>query len=73
MSCLECTIVVSGELGDAFSGAFGGLELSREDGRTRLCGTLADQAEFEGALRHLFDLGLEIESIVTHPGEPRYG
>lgn len=72
MSCLECTIVLSGELGEGLSGAFPGLRLSCEPGRTRLCGTLADQAQLEGLLRQVFNLGLEIVSIVTQPSEPGY-
>jgi hypothetical protein len=73
MSCLECTIVVAGELGDGFSGAFGGLTMSRESGTTRLAGTLADQAELEGVMHQLFGLALEIRSIAAHPGERRHG
>ena len=65
---LTCSIVVSGELGSQFDGVFGDLALSHETGTTRLSGPLTDQAELQGVLRQLFDLGLEILSISTHPG-----
>jgi len=73
VSGLTCTIVVSGELGEQFDGAFGGLALSRADGTTRISGPVADQAELQGVVHQLFDLGLEIVSISTHPGEVRSG
>jgi len=66
---LSCTIVVSGELGERFEGAFAGLALRHASGTTRLSGHLTDQAELQGVLSQLFDLGLEIVSISTHPGE----
>ena len=73
MSCLHCTIVVSGVLSEGFSEAFAGLKLTHEGAKTQLCGTLTDRAEFEGVVRQLFNLGLEVESIVTHPGEAELG
>jgi hypothetical protein len=65
MTGLTCTIVVSGELGERFVGAFAGLALARESGTTRLTGVLIDQAELNGVLHQLMDLGLEIISIAT--------
>ena len=69
MSGLSCTIVVSGELGERFEGAFASLALTHASGTTRLSGSLTDQAELQGVLSQVFDLGLEIVSISTHPGE----
>ena len=62
---LACTIVVSGELGERFVGAFADLGLARESGTTRLTGVLVDQAELNGVLRQLMDLSLEIISVAT--------
>jgi hypothetical protein len=62
---LACTIVVSGELGERFVGAFADLGLARESGTTRLSGVLVDQAELHGVLRQLMDLSLEIISVAT--------
>jgi hypothetical protein len=70
---LSCTIVVSGELGEQFHGAFADLTLSHETGTTRISGAVTDQAELQGVLTQLFDLGLEILSISTHPGEMPLG
>jgi hypothetical protein len=69
VSGLNCTIVVSGELGAKFDGAFADLALTHDAGTTRISGAVTDQAEFQGVLRQLFDLGLEILSFSTHPGE----
>jgi hypothetical protein len=70
---LSVTIVLSGELGERFDGAFADLALTHESGTTRLCGEVTDQAELQGVLSQIFDLGLEILSISTHPGESRSG
>ncbi len=73
MRSLNCTIVVAGELGEQFDGAFADLALSHESGTTRISGDVTDQAELQGVLTQLFDLGLEIVSISTHPGEIPHG
>ena len=73
MSGLQCTIVVAGELGRQFDEAFAGLALSHDGGTTLIAGQVTDQAELQGVLRQLFDLGLEIVSISTHPGEKPLG
>ena len=70
---LSCTIVVSGELGEQFDGAFADLALSHVSGTTLISGDITDQAELQGVLTQLFDLGLEILSISTHPGEMPLG
>ena len=62
---LTCTIVVSGELGERFVGAFADLGLARESGTTRLTGVLIDHSELNGVLHQLMDLGLEIISVAT--------
>lgn len=69
VSGIACTIVVSGELGTQFDRVFADMVLSHELGATRIRGTLTDQAELQGVLRQIFDLGLEILSVSTHPGE----
>lgn len=62
--------MVSGELGDQFDGAIDGLALVRQSGTTELHGDLADQSAFQGALRQVADLGLEILSASALPNEP---
>jgi hypothetical protein len=71
---LTCTIVVSGELGERFVGAFADLGLAHESGTTRLTGVLVDQAELNGVLHQLMDLSLEIISVATtRQAESAYG
>lgn len=64
---VQCTIVVTGELDGRFADVFEGMTLTAADGRTRLAGSLTDQAHVEGVLHQLFDLGLEVVSFSTAP------
>ena len=57
----------SGELDQRFGAAFEGLALTAGDGMTELTGSLADQAQLQGVLRQLFDLGLVVVSFTTAP------
>lgn len=63
VSGLDCTIIVAGELGETFEEAFAGLALGHEAGTTRISGAVTDQAELQGVLRQVFDLGLQILSV----------
>ena len=68
---LKCTIVVSGELDNRFRGALDGLTSRVTDGTTELRGELIDQAEVQGVLHQLLDLGIEVLSFTTTPtGDP---
>ena len=69
MAGIVCTIVVSGELGDQFEGVFADMALSHVDGTTHINGPLTDQSELHGVLKQVFDLGLDILSVSTHPGD----
>jgi hypothetical protein len=53
-------IVVKGELSDSMGVAFGGMALTRESGNTMLAGPVRDQAELQGLLRRVSDLGLTL-------------
>jgi len=68
-----CTIVLAEELGERFDGVFAGLALTHDSGRTELNGHITDQAELNGVLKQLMDLGLDIISISAHPGESQAG
>lgn len=68
-----CTIVLSEELGERFDGVFAGLALTHDAGTTELNGRVADQSALNGVLKQLMDLGLDIISISTHPGESQRG
>ena len=64
---LACTILISGELDQRFASAFEGMTLTTSGGVTELAGPLADQAQVQGVLRQLFDLGLDVVSFTSTP------
>ena len=67
MGPLACTILISGELDQRFASAFEGMTLTTSGGVTELAGPLADQAQLQGVLRQLFDLGLDVVSFTSTP------
>ena len=73
MAGISCVIVLSGELGEHFDGAFAGLSLARGAGQSELSGQVTDQAELQGVLHQLTDLGLDIIAFSSHPGESPEG
>jgi hypothetical protein len=58
-------LVVAGELSDRAAVAFRGMTLSRESGNTVLVGAVRDQAELQGLLQRVSDLGLTLLSAVA--------
>jgi hypothetical protein len=73
----EYRLVVEGELSDQAGRAFEGMTLTREDGTTVLVGRIRDQAELQGLLQRVSDLGLTLLSATAidegreQPGTPR--
>ncbi len=67
MGRLVCTITLSGELDPRFDMAFDGMRLTSHEGRSRLHGELVDQSQFQGVLRQLFDLGLDVVAATAEP------
>ena len=67
-------LIVEGELSDALEPAFDRMTLTRAEGNTSLTGTVRDQAELQGLLRRVSDLGLtllEAKAIdAPHTAEP---
>ncbi|HET6171963.1 MAG TPA: hypothetical protein VFD90_05135 [Gaiellales bacterium] len=55
-------LTLEGELSDRAAIAFDGLTLTREQGRTVLRGAVRDQAELQGHLQRVMDLGLTLVS-----------
>lgn len=53
-------ICLQGELGEQWLVWFEGFTVSEFDGRTRLCGEVADQAALHGLLRTVRDIGLPL-------------
>jgi hypothetical protein len=55
-------LVVEGELSDPAAQAFAGMTLRRDAGRTVLEGRVLDQAQLQGLLQRISDLGLTLLS-----------
>jgi hypothetical protein len=69
MPVREYRLVVEGELSDQAAPAFEGMTLTREGGTTVLVGRVRDQAELQGLLRRVSDLGLTLlEAAVVDKG-----
>jgi hypothetical protein len=58
-------LVVDGELSDRLESAFDGMTLTREEGQTLLVGSVLDQAELQGLLQRVSDLGLVLISVTA--------
>jgi hypothetical protein len=56
-------LIVAGELSDQVEAAFEGMTLTRADGTTTLSGFVRDQAELQGLLQRVSDLGLTLLEV----------
>jgi hypothetical protein len=65
MGVREYQVVVSGELSDDAAPAFKGMRLERHEGTTILVGSIRDQAELQGLLTRITDLGLTLLSATS--------
>jgi hypothetical protein len=65
MTVREYRLIVEGELSDNAGMAFVGMSLRRENGKTVLVGPVRDQAELQGLLQRVSDLGLTLLSATT--------
>ncbi len=65
MGSREYRLVVKGELSDRMQLAFEGMNLTRGDGTTTLTGTMRDQAELQGVLQRISDLGLTLLDLTA--------
>jgi hypothetical protein len=63
-------IVIRGELSDRFAPAFEAMTLEAGGGRTRIVGTVVDQAHLHGLLDQIRDLGMELISVTQTCAEP---
>ena len=55
-------LIVEGELGDHLAAAFNGMALENHSGNAVLVGHMRDQAELQGVLQRISDLGLSLVS-----------
>jgi hypothetical protein len=60
MAAREYRLTVEGELSDRAGRAFEGMKLTRERGTTVLVGRVRDQAQLQGLLQRVTDLGLTL-------------
>jgi hypothetical protein len=65
MPSREYRLTLEGELSDRAAVAFEGLKLTREGGTTVLRGKVRDQAELQGLLQRIGDLGLTLVSATS--------
>jgi hypothetical protein len=61
----EYRFVVEGELSDELGSLFAGMTLTRKEGQTWLVGKVRDQAELQGLLQRISNLGLTLLSAST--------
>ena len=66
-------IVVEGELSDRFVATFDGMRLERGAGETCLTGRITDQAQLQGLLARIADLGLSLRSFGPVNADPEPG
>jgi hypothetical protein len=62
MPVREYQVIDGGELSDDAATVFKGMKLERGDGKTILVGPIRDQAELQGLLTRIADLGLTLLS-----------
>jgi hypothetical protein len=63
-------IVIRGEVGDRFGGAFDGMHLERHRGVTTITGEVRDQAQLHGLIERVQELGLELVSVNPRKEQP---
>ena len=71
MAVREYSLVVEGELTDELGNTFAGMTLTREEGKTLLVGQVRDQAELQGLLQRITNLGLTLLSASTTDADAR--
>jgi hypothetical protein len=65
------TVVVTGQLGPRFAGAFEGMQVTVINGQSEITGLVADRAQLRGLLDRIDDLGLtlvEVRSVARTDG-----
>ena len=66
----EYRLVVDGELSDHVGGTFSDWTLTRDRGTTVLAGHIRDQAELQGVLQRISELGLSLLSVTAADDRP---
>ena len=63
MDPVRYRIVVAGQLGPRYAGAFQGMTVEPGDENTAIVGQIADQAHLHGLLERIASLGLRLVSV----------
>jgi hypothetical protein len=71
MTTREYRLVVAGHLSDSAGYAFEGMTVRREDENTVLEGSVRDQAQLQGLLQRVSDLGLTLLSATSEESPAR--
>ncbi len=66
-------LIVAGELSDQLGAVFVGMTLTRSEGTTTLSGYIRDQAELQGLLQRVSDLGLTLLEVKASEAMPPIG
>jgi hypothetical protein len=66
-------LIVAGELSDQIAAVFEEMTLTRADGTTTLSGHVRDQAELQGLLQRVSDLGLTLLEVKASGAMPPLG
>ena len=66
-------LIVAGELSDQVEAVFEGMTLTRAGGTTTLSGYIRDQAELQGLLQRVSDLGLTLLEVKAPGAMPPMG
>jgi hypothetical protein len=66
-------LIVAGELSDQLVPTFEGMTLTRAGGTTTLSGYVRDQAELQGLLQRVSDLGLTLLEVKAAAATPPNG
>jgi len=62
------TVVVAGQLGPRFAGAFEGMVVTVVNGHTEITGFVIDRAQLRGLLDRIDDLGLTLVEVRSGAG-----
>ena len=68
MASVEHRVVVDGEIGTLYAGAFEGMRVDSAGGKSTIVGPVEDEAELQGLLARIASLGLALISVVPVDG-----
>lgn len=70
MAPVRYRIVVAGQLGPRYAGAFEGMTVEPDAESTAIVGEVTDEAHLHGVLERIASLGLRLVSVSSESGAP---